>query len=153
MRLTNYTLRALRLAAPRAPAPVRADDVVEVHGLTRPHIVRIVHELRRAGLIETRRGRGGGFRPVRPAAEITVGAVVRLTEGSFDVVACFNRAINTRPPIGICRLSQTIQAAARALLDGLDAVTIAGIAAGRDQLLGRIPPLQEGMLTPKRVRA
>lgn len=150
---TNYALRSLQLAALRAPALVRVDDVVKVHGLARPHIVKIVHELGKAGLIETQRGRGGGFRLARPAAEITVGEVVRLTEGPFDVVECFNRATNTCPLIGICRLSQTIQAATRAFLDVLDAVTIADIAANRDQLLDRILPLQEGIVTPKRVRA
>src|SRR6056297_1137383 len=113
MRLTsysNYALRCLQLAALRAPALVRVDDVVKVHGLARPHIVKIVHEMGKAGLIETQRGRGGGFRLARAPEDINVGEVVRLTEGPFDVVECFNRETNTCPLIGICQLSQTIQA-------------------------------------------
>jgi Rrf2 family nitric oxide-sensitive transcriptional repressor len=150
---TNYALRSLQLAALRAPSLVRVDDVVKVHGLARPHIVKIVHELGKAGLIETQRGRGGGFRLRRPAAEITVGEVVRLTEGSLDVVECFNRATNTCPLIGICRLSRAIAEATHAFLDVLDRVTIADIVANRGQLLDRILPLQEGIVTPKRARA
>ena len=42
---TNYALRSLQLAALRSPELVRVDDVVRVHGLARPHIVKIVHEL------------------------------------------------------------------------------------------------------------
>ncbi|MBC7140418.1 MAG: Rrf2 family transcriptional regulator, partial [Defluviimonas sp.] len=42
-----------QLAALRAPALVRVDDVVKVHGLARPHIVKMVHELGKAGFIET----------------------------------------------------------------------------------------------------
>ena len=64
MKLTaysNYALRSLQLAALRSPDLVRVDDVVRVHGLARPHIVKIVHKLGQAGLVETRRGRGGGF--------------------------------------------------------------------------------------------
>jgi Rrf2 family nitric oxide-sensitive transcriptional repressor len=150
---TNYALRSLQLAALHAPALVRVDDVVKVHGLARPHIVKIVHELGKAGLIETQRGRGGGFRLGRPAAAITVGEVVRLTEGPLDLVECFNRATNTCPLIGICKLSRTFAEATRAFLDVLDGVTIADIAANRDQLLDRIQPLQEGIVMPKRVRA
>lgn len=139
---TNYALRSLQLAALKAPALVRVDDVVKVHGLARPHIVKIVHALGRAGLIETQRGRGGGFRLARPAAEITVGEVVRLTEGPLDIVECFNRATNTCPLIGICRLSRALQDATRAFLDVLDGVTVADIAANRGELLGRIAPLE-----------
>ena len=139
---TNYALRSLQLAALKTPALVRVDDVVKVHGLARPHIVKIVHALGRAGLIETQRGRGGGFRLARPAAEITVGEVVRLTEGPLDIVECFNRATNTCPLIGICRLSRALQDATRAFLDVLDGVTVADIAANRGELLGRIAPLE-----------
>ncbi|PKP85749.1 MAG: Rrf2 family transcriptional regulator [Alphaproteobacteria bacterium HGW-Alphaproteobacteria-2] len=150
---TNYALRSLQLAALQAPALVRVDDVVKVHGLARPHIVKIVHEMGKAGFIETHRGRGGGFRLARPAAAISVGEVVRLTEGPLNVVECFNRETNTCPLIGICKLSQTIQAATRAFFDVLDGVSIADIAANRGQLLDRILPLQAGIVLPRRVRA
>lgn len=147
---TNYALRTLQLAALRAPALVRVDDVVKVHGLARPHIVKIVHELGKAGFIETQRGRGGGFRLARDPAQITVGEVVRLTEGPFDLVECFNRATNTCPLIGICKLSSTFAQATRVFLDVLDGVTVADIASNRDALLGRIAPLQEGIVSPIR---
>lgn len=147
---TNYALRSLQLAALRAPALVKVDDVVKVHGLARPHIVKIVHELGKAGFIETQRGRGGGFRLARAPEAITVGEVVRLTEGPFDLVECFNRATNTCPLIGICKLSSTFAQATQAFLDVLDGVTIASISANRDALLGRIDPLQEGIVAPVR---
>lgn len=46
MKLTSYSnfaLRALQLAALKAPDLIRVDDVVKVHGLARPHVVKIVH--------------------------------------------------------------------------------------------------------------
>lgn len=146
---TNYALRSLQLAALRAPGLVRVDDVVKVHGLARPHIVKVVHELGKAGFLETQRGRGGGFRLARAPETITVGAVVRLTEGPFDLVECLNPETNTCPLIGICKLSITFAQATAAFLDVLDKVTIADIAANRDQLLARILPLQEGIVTPR----
>lgn len=64
MKLTSYTnfaMRALQLAALKAPDLIRVDDVVRVHGLARPHVVKIVHELGQAGYITTQRGRGAAF--------------------------------------------------------------------------------------------
>jgi Rrf2 family nitric oxide-sensitive transcriptional repressor len=38
---TNYALRSLQLAALKAPNRIKVDDVVQVHGLARPHMVRL----------------------------------------------------------------------------------------------------------------
>lgn len=152
MKLTSYTnfaLRSLQLAALKDPALIRVDDVVRIHGLARPHIVKIVHELGRADYITTQRGRGGGFRLARPATEIIIGDVVRLTEGPLDLVECFNPANNTCPLIGICKLSRALQDATRAFMAVLDALTLADIASNREDLLARIVPLEQGISGPK----
>ena len=141
MRLTsysNYALRALQFAALRAPALVRVDDVATAHGLSRAHITKIVHELGQAGFLETVRGRGGGFRLARPADEIRVGDVVRLTEGPVEIVECFNAETNTCPLRGVCILSAKIHEATRAFFAVLDEVTVADIAANRGALLDRL---------------
>lgn len=135
---TNYALRTLQLAALRTPDLVRIGDVVAIHRLKKPNIVKAVHELGREGFLETQRGRGGGFRLARPASEIRVGDVVRLTEGDLDIVECFNPNTNTCPLIGACRLSHAFQQATRAFMAVLDDVTIADIAANRDVLMRRI---------------
>ncbi|MGJ8606134.1 MAG: Rrf2 family transcriptional regulator [Marivita sp.] len=153
MKLTSYTnfaMRSLQLAALKSPDLIRVDDVVRVHGLARPHIVKIVHELGVAGYIETQRGRGGGFRLARPAEEIIVGDVVRLTEGPLDLVECFNPENNTCPLIGICKLSRALQDATRAFMAVLDDLTLADIASNRSDLLARIAPLENGITIPKR---
>lgn len=139
---TNYALRSLQLAALKAPNLVRVDDVAQIHGLSRPHIVKIVHELGKAGFLETVRGRGGGFRLGKAPEDIVVGDVVRLTEGPLDVVECFNPEKNTCPLIGICTLSRKIQEATRAFMAVLDDLTIADISANRSQLLDRIAPFE-----------
>ena len=138
---TNYALRTLQLAALHAPELVRVDDIVRIHRLARPHIVKIVYELGKAGFLETQRGRGGGFRLGRPAGEIIVGDVVRLTEGQLDVVECFNPDKNTCPLIGICKLSRKIQEATAAFMAVLDALTIADISSNTNELFERISPL------------
>ncbi len=141
MRLTaysNFALRTLQMAALRAPGLVRIDEVAQAHGLSRAHITKIVHELGRAGYLETQRGRGGGFRLARPAQEIVVGDVVRLTEGPIELVECFNPSTNTCPLLGVCRLSAALREATRAFFAVLDKLTIADIAANRGALLDRL---------------
>lgn len=153
MKLTSYSnfaLRSLQLAALKAPDLIRVDDVVKVHGLARPHVVKIVHELGRAGYFETQRGRGGGFRLARPAAEIVIGDVVRLTEGPLDLVECFNPELNTCPLIGVCKLSKALMRATRAFMEVLDDLTLADIASNRGELLERIAPLEQGRTAPRR---
>ena len=146
MKLTTYTtyaLRVLQLAALREPDLVRVDDVVAVHGLARPHVVKIVHALGRAGYLETKRGRGGGFRLGRPPERIVVGEVVRMTEGELDIVECFHPETNTCPLIGVCRLSAGLQAATAAFMEVLDGLTVADISANRSELMARLAPLQD----------
>ncbi len=153
MKLTaysNYALRSLQLAALKAPSLIKVDDVVKVHGLARPHIVKIVHELGRAGFLETQRGRGGGFRLARLPQDIVIGDVIRLTEGPLELVECFNSDTNTCPLIGICKLSRAMQKATKAFMAVLDDLTLADIASNRSELLARIAPLEEGITSPKR---
>ncbi len=153
MKLTaysNYALRSLQLAALRAPERIKVDDVVRAHGLARPHIVKVVHQLGRAGFLETLRGRGGGFRLARPAEAIVIGDVVRLTEGPLDLVECFNPEQNTCPLIGICKLSRALQKATRAFMAVLDDLTLADIAANKGELLARIAPMEQGIVPSER---
>ncbi len=153
MKLTaysNYALRSLQLAALRAPERIKVDDVVRAHGLARPHIVKVVHQLGRAGFLETLRGRGGGFRLARPAEAIVIGDVVRLTEGPLDLVECFNPEQNTCPLIGICKLSRALQKATKAFMAVLDDLTLADIAANKGELLARIAPMEQGIVPSER---
>lgn len=144
---TNYAMRCLQLAALKSPDLVRVDDVSLIHNVSRPHIVKVVHALGKAGYLETVRGRGGGFRLSRPAEDIVVGDVVRLTEGRLDVVECFNPEKNTCPLIDICQLSEKLQEATHAFMKVLDDVTIADISANRVPLLERIAIVENPVTT------
>ncbi|KIN73490.1 RrF2 family transcriptional regulator [Sulfitobacter guttiformis] len=139
---TNYAMRSLQLAALKSPDLVRIDDVAKIHNLSRPHVTKIVHELGKAGYLETVRGRNGGFRLARAADEIVIGEVVRITEGPLELVECFNPEKNTCPLIGICILSRKLHEATAAFLAVLDDLTVADITANRGRLLDRIAPLE-----------
>ena len=71
MRLTSFTDFGLRMLMRMAADPSRANstaELAEALGLSRNHLAKIIQHLARAGLIETRRGGGGGAVLARPAS-------------------------------------------------------------------------------------
>jgi len=131
MRLTSFTDYGLRMLMRMAATPDRAfstADFAAEFGLSRNHLAKIVQRLARAGLIETRRGGGGGATLARPAAEIRLGAVVRLLEEGQPLVECLGADGGACTLDGRCRLKARLRAAEAAFLAELDRSTLADIA-------------------------
>lgn len=83
----DYALRALCvLACAPDGVPVKADEIAARQSVPRTFLDAILAELRRAGLVESRRGPDGGHRLARPASEITVAEVMRVLEGPLAMV-------------------------------------------------------------------
>lgn len=128
MRLTLHTDYALRLLMHLAVAPgrlVTISEVSEAFGISRNHLVKVAHELGKAGFVETMRGRGGGLRLARPAENIAIGDVVRAMEEDFRIVECFDREANTCCIAPACRLKRLLREALEAWLTVLDGATLA----------------------------
>lgn len=84
---TDYALRALcHLAVQDGETTVKADDIASAQGIPRSFLDGILLDLRRAGLVVSRRGPVGGHRLARPAFAVTVADVVRAMEGPLAVV-------------------------------------------------------------------
>jgi Rrf2 family nitric oxide-sensitive transcriptional repressor len=77
------------------------------------------------GSVASVRGRHGGLRLSKAPGEINVGALVRRTETTWDVVECFNRDTNTCPIEPACGLKGALKRAQRAFLGVLDDYTLA----------------------------
>ena len=87
---TDYTLRVLMYCAARPQQLVTISELADHHGVSRNHLMKIVTDLGRLGMLETTRGRGGGLRLLKDPAEIRVGDVVRASETDFRLVECFD---------------------------------------------------------------
>lgn len=131
---TNFALRTLMYSAMKGEELSRVKDIAQAFGISHAHLTKCVHQLGQWGYLENVRGRAGGFRLARPAADITVGEIVRRTEDSLELVECFNAETNTCPLMQMCRLNVTFKRALAKFMDELDAVTIAEIVANRSQL-------------------
>ncbi|MHC1998895.1 Rrf2 family transcriptional regulator [Methylobacterium sp. CM6241] len=130
MRLTRYTDYALRTLIYLGLNESRVSSIAEIaraYGISESHLTKVVHQLGRISLVQTTRGRGGGLRLARPAAEIVVGAVVRQTEEDLALVECFaNGACAITPS---CRLRKALGEALAAFLEVLDRYTLADLLA------------------------
>ncbi|MBL8349812.1 MAG: Rrf2 family transcriptional regulator [Burkholderiaceae bacterium] len=130
MRLTEYTDYALRVLMYCAANPDRLVTIAELaerHQVSRNHLMKIVNDLARQGVLATTRGRGGGLRLMQQPAEIRLGDVVRRCETDFALVECFDGRHNTCTLGTACRLKRVLEAAMKAWFKELDAVTLADI--------------------------
>ena len=84
---TDYALRALCvLASAEDGAAVKAADIATAQEIPQAFLEGILVDLRRAGLIESRRGPDGGHRLARPSYAITLADVVRVIDGPLALV-------------------------------------------------------------------
>lgn len=119
MKLTRYTDYALRVLMHLAARPERLCSISEIartYGISQNHLMKVVHDLRKAGFVAAERGRTGGIRLARPASEITMGGVIRHTEDGFDLVDCPSCII--APACGMTGVLREATSAFLAVLDG-----------------------------------
>ena len=84
---TDYALRALCvLAAAEDAAAMKAADIATAQEIPQAFLEGILVDLRRAGLITSRRGPDGGHRLARPSYAITLADVVRVIDGPLALV-------------------------------------------------------------------
>ncbi len=82
---TRYAIRALyHLAFHRSGQATQAKEIAEVQKIPLRFLEQILQDLRRAGLIEARRGPRGGYALARPAAEISMADVLRAVRGPLE---------------------------------------------------------------------
>ncbi|MFF7729476.1 RrF2 family transcriptional regulator [Streptomyces sp. NPDC008001] len=125
MRLTKSTDIALRIAMRLA---VTGDDtpttreVAEAVGVPYTHAAKVVSRLQHMGVVEARRGRGGGLTLTAAGRTGSVGRLVRELEGVGDVVGC-----EDDPPCPLraaCRLRGALRNAQEAFFAALDPITV-----------------------------
>jgi Rrf2 family protein len=125
----DYALRALLTLAASGGGLVKGERLATEQGLPLRFLENILTDLRRAGLVASRRGAEGGYQLTRPAGEITIGMVIRAAEGPLAGVR------GQRPEDvayeGPARRLQDVWIAVRVNIRRvLDEVTLADVAAG-----------------------
>ncbi|GAA4512920.1 MULTISPECIES: RrF2 family transcriptional regulator [Nonomuraea] len=132
MRLTAFTdisLRiVMRLAVERGDELMTTRAISDVLAVPYTHAAKAVARLSEMGLVEARRGRGGGLQLTELGRGASVGSVVRGLEGDGEVVGCED-ALMPCPLRAACRLRAALREAQEAFYASLDEITIASLVA------------------------
>lgn len=84
-----YGLRAMsEFARHYGQGPLSLADVARSQGISQPYLEQIAIDLRRAGLLESKRGAQGGYCLIRSPHDVTAGDVIRALEGHILPVQC-----------------------------------------------------------------
>lgn len=89
---SKYGLKAvLELARASDRRPMLVADLAERQGLPKKFLEAILLELKRRGLLQSKKGRGGGYFLARDPKDITVGQIIRVLEGPLALIPCVSQ--------------------------------------------------------------
>jgi len=135
--LTNkgkYGLKAMvHLAGIEPGALAQVADIAETNSISKKFLDHILTELRHAGLVYSKKGKGGGYALARPAHEIRVGAIVRVLDGPLAPIPCASvtayRPCSDCGDLRTCAVRQVMVQARNAIAEVLDNRTLAELRA------------------------
>jgi len=134
-RQTNYAMRILMYCAANNDRLSRIPEIAHAYSVSELFLFKILQPLVEQGMIETVRGRNGGVRLGRPADQITLFDVVRVTEESFSMAECFDSDTDC-PLVDSCALNSALREALNAFFNVLARHTIADLVAERPEMRG-----------------
>ena len=126
----KYGLKALMHLAGASGLSL-AGDIAERNNIPRKFLDAILVELRNAGIITSKKGKGGGYLLARPAERITVGQIIRILDGPLAPIACASRTAyqkcNDCPDEDACAIHDIMQDVRDSIAMILDRTSIASL--------------------------
>ena len=121
---SKYALRALvDLAAHFNGRPVLLKDIARRENLSLRYLENIFTKLRKDGLLNSSKGRGGGFILARPAADINLLEIVKFLEGDTAVTECVDE-LSSCTRAGVCIVREVWVNLDKIYTDYLESVTL-----------------------------
>ena len=135
--LTNkgkYGLKAMvHLAGIEPGALAQVQDMADSNNIPKKFLDQILSELRNAGLVFSKKGKGGGYALARHASQITVGQIVRVLDGPLAPIQCASvtayRACDDCSDERACAVRLMMVKARNAIAEVLDHHTLADMRA------------------------
>ncbi|KGP64259.1 BadM/Rrf2 family transcriptional regulator [Legionella norrlandica] len=123
---TDYSLRALIYIALKKDS-CTIKDITDAYSISNNHMVKIIHNLSKMGMIKTTRGKHGGILMAVAPETVNLGALIKELEPHFDLVPCFNREKANCCIAPICKLKSVLHEAQRAFMQILERYTLADV--------------------------
>ncbi|MEI6283304.1 MAG: Rrf2 family transcriptional regulator [Alphaproteobacteria bacterium] len=124
------TLISLGIAAEVKRSLVQVAEIADKERLPAKFLEQIMQALKEAGFIASERGKFGGYRLARPAAKISIGAVVRALEGPLAPIGCVSQTAYEKcscPDEEHCGLRMLMLDVRNAIAGILDRYTLADV--------------------------
>lgn len=125
-RFTDYSLRALVYLGHNTENRVTISEISEVYGISKNHLMKVISNLTRMGVVAARRGPGGGIRLNRAAEDISLGEIISHTEKHLQDLGNAGLPRNDEP-LSDSPLHGCLQQALQAYLDVLARFSLADI--------------------------
>jgi len=132
-RQTNYAIRILMYCAANEGRLSRIPDIAQAYSLSDLFLFKILQPLVEAGFVQTVRGRNGGVKLAKPAEDITLFDVVRVTEENFAMAECFESDTEC-PLVDGCGLNEALRKALGAFFEVLASYTIRDLVDARPNM-------------------
>jgi Rrf2 family protein len=131
-RKSKYGLKAmLVLAQETEHGPMLISELAERQQLPKKFLEAILLELKRHGLLHSKKGKGGGYFLGRKPSEITVGQVIRVLDGPLALIPCVSQTAYRRCEECIDEQTCGVRLAMKEVRDAtariLDHTTLAGL--------------------------
>lgn len=124
----RYALRVLvDLAETQQDTYVPLKDIAQRQDISEKYLEAILKTLVQSRVLVGLRGKGGGYRLGKSPEQITVGSILRLTEGSISPVACLGPNSELCPRMADCRTLPMWKKLDEMITNYLDSVTIADL--------------------------
>ena len=124
----RYALRVMiDLAEHQTDEFISLRGIAQRQEISEKYLESIIRMLVKARVLESLRGKGGGYRLKKTPDQYTVGSILRLTEDSLAPVSCLEENAEACPRAGSCRTFQLWQGLDRVIHEYLESVTIADL--------------------------
>ena len=124
----RYALRIMiDLAEHQTDEFISLRGIAQRQEISEKYLESIIRMLVKAKVVESLRGKGGGYRLKKGPDQYTVGGILRLTEESLAPVSCLEADAETCPRAGSCRTLALWQGLDKVIYDYLESVTIADL--------------------------
>jgi Rrf2 family protein len=89
----KYGLKAMVHLAGRTPGETTlVTDIAETNDIPKKFLDTILGELRNAGFVNSKKGKGGGYTLAKPAHEIHIGHIIRVLDGPLAPIQCASKS-------------------------------------------------------------
>lgn len=122
-RYTDYSVRVLIYLGVKGEGLATIQEIADSYSISKNHLMKVVHDLRQRGYIETIRGKNGGLRLHLAPDEINIGRLIRETEEDKALVECFGSE-NGCVITPFCDLKHVLAEAQEAFFQVLDSYTL-----------------------------